>query len=199
MADRHAALIDRDGTLSLTGGYCHPDAFELAPFAPAAIRRLNDHGVACAVVTNQTGVAHGSFSARELRACFRRMIQELKRAGARLDAIYYCPHRAECAGHKPQPGMLTRAAHDFGVPVENCFMIGDTGSDMTAGSAAGCRTILVRTGWGLSSLTEYRDEWRDVEPDRIAENLLDAARHITAALPRYSSRQPAARTLVVEL
>ncbi|MFN8489631.1 MAG: HAD-IIIA family hydrolase [Caldilineaceae bacterium] len=184
----HAVLLDRDGTLSLTGGYCHPADFRFAPWAGEAIRLLNQHGLPVAVVTSQTGIAHGKFTIEELHECFLRMIDELAQANAYVSAIYYCPHitpakvtayAIDCPYHKPNPGMLLRAAYDLDVKIEHCFMVGDSGkSDMGAGSAAGCQTVLVRTGWGESSLHEYRHDWADIEPDQVFENLLEAAQWI---------------------
>src|SRR4051794_25829399 len=127
----HAVLLDRDGTLSLTGGYCHPDDFRLAPWAGEAIRLLNQHGLPVAVVTSQTGIAHGRFTVEQLHQCFVRMIDELAQADAYLATLYYCPHitpatlaayAIDCPYHKPKPGMLLRAAHDLQVKIENCFM-----------------------------------------------------------------------------
>lgn len=186
----HAVLLDRDGTLSLTGGYCHPDDFRLAPWAGEAIRLLNQHGLPVAVVTSQTGIAHGKFTVESLNQCFARMIDELAQADAYLSAIYYCPHilsaqvtayAINCPYQKPNPGMLCRAANDLKVKIENCFMVGDSGkNDMRAGVAAGCQTILVRTGWGASSLAEYRHDWAEVEPGQVVDNLLQAAQQLIA-------------------
>ena len=205
----HAALIDRDGTLSLQGGYCHPDDFQLASFVPAAIRTLNEHGVLCAVVTSQTGVAHGRFTVEELHACFGSMVRQIEEGEGHLDAIYYCPHTTpaevkeferDCEFHKPRPGMLLKAADRLGVRIENCTMIGDAGySDMVAGAAAGCHTILVRTGWGVSSLTTYRNDWSDVEPSRIEEDLLSAAKWITDNVPKQRRTEPNIDTPIIQL
>lgn len=203
-----AVLLDRDGTLSHTGGYCHPANFQLAPWAGEAIRLLNQHGLPVAVVTNQTGIARGKFSVEQLHACFANMIDELTQADAYLSAIYYCPHiksaelpayAIDCPYHKPQPGMLLRAAQDLQVASANCFMVGDAGhSDMHAGVAAGCRTVLVRTGWGASSLTEYRHEWAEIEPDQVVDHLLEAAKWIISV----TQPQPRARhgkTAIIQL
>ena len=118
----HGVLLDRDGTLSLTGGYCHPADFQLAPWAGEAIRLLNQHGLPVAIVTSQTGIAHGKFTTDALHECFLRMIDELAQNQAYLSAIYYCPHitpaqvkayAVDCPYHKPKPGMLLRAAQDL--------------------------------------------------------------------------------------
>jgi ribonucleotide monophosphatase NagD (HAD superfamily) len=58
-------------------------------------------------------------------------------------------------------------------------MVGDGGAtDMLAGVAAGCRTVLVLTGWGAGSIGLYRHEWYGIEPEYIANDVLDAAHYI---------------------
>ena len=49
---------------------------------------------------------------------------------------------------------------------------------MLAAHSVGATKILVLTGWGISSLTDHRQSWKDVEPDYIAENLLEAVKWI---------------------
>jgi len=47
---------------------------------------------------------------------------------------------------------------------------------MLAAHAVGAIKVLVRTGWGEGSLGTHRHTWAAVEPDYVAEDLLDAAR-----------------------
>lgn len=42
------------------------------------------------------------------------------------------------------------------------------------------KAVLVRTGLGKGSLGQYRDTWADIEPDFVAQDVLDAARWISA-------------------
>jgi D-glycero-D-manno-heptose 1,7-bisphosphate phosphatase len=44
--------------------------------------------------------------------------------------------------------MLLQAARDHHIDLAASWMIGDKRSDVEAGSNAGCRSILVRTGYG---------------------------------------------------
>ncbi|HEV3438195.1 MAG TPA: HAD-IIIA family hydrolase, partial [Gemmata sp.] len=76
---------------------------------------------------------------------------------ARVDGFYFCPHhpsaeraeyRCECECRKPKPGMLLQAARELGIDLAGSWMIGDRVSDLEAGSAVGCRTVLVQTGCG---------------------------------------------------
>ncbi len=74
--------------------------------------------------------------------------------------------------------MLLKAFKEFNLNLKNCVVVGDVGTDMLAAASVGAYKILVKTGWGEGSLGQYRDLWKDVTPDYIAENLLDAVNWI---------------------
>ena len=44
--------------------------------------------------------------------------------------------------------MLLQAARDHHIDLGRSFMVGDKLADIEAGQAAGCRSLLVRTGYG---------------------------------------------------
>ena len=67
-----------------------------------------------------------------------------------------------------------QAAEDYDLNLSKCIVIGDVGSDMIAANAVGAIKILVKTGWGIGSLSEYRYLWEDIEPDYIAEDISEA-------------------------
>ncbi len=80
----------------------------------------------------------------------------LGQEGAYLDGIYYCPHhphkgyegeipelKFDCECRKPKPGMLLKAAEDFNIDLTQSYMIGDSESDVMAGTAAGCHTAFI--------------------------------------------------------
>lgn len=176
-----AVFLDRDGTLGGDGGFCHPDVFALYPEAPHAIKLLNDAGLKVIVITTQSRIGHGEISLAQVQACFQRLQVELAAHGAHLDGWYICPHilKDNCRCRKPRPDLLQQAAHDVGLDLRRSWMVGDGGAtDMLAGVAAGCRTVLVLTGWGAGSMGPYRQEWSKVEPDYIATNVLNAAHYI---------------------
>lgn len=175
-----AVFLDRDGTLGGDGGGVHPDEFELYPCAPEAIRLLNAAGGNAIVVTRQSRIAKGLFTLADVERGFQRLQAELARAGAHLDAWYICPHRGTdhpCC--KPNTGLLERAAADFTLELKRCCVIGDTGSaDMVMATRAGCKGVLVRTGWGEGSLGVYRHTWPEVEPAHVAVDVLGAVRWV---------------------
>jgi D-glycero-D-manno-heptose 1,7-bisphosphate phosphatase len=142
-------FLDRDGTINVKmpeGRYVERwEDFAFLPGAKAAIRRLNEAGLRVIVVTNQRGIALGRLSEADLAEIHRLMSAELAAAGARVDAIYHCPHdHGECDCRKPGTGMFLQAQVDYpGITFEDSAVVGDSLSDMQAGARLGCRTILI--------------------------------------------------------
>ncbi|MFF4601525.1 D-glycero-alpha-D-manno-heptose-1,7-bisphosphate 7-phosphatase [Streptomyces sp. NPDC001339] len=175
-------FLDRDGTLNRKprpGEYVtDPGELILLPGAAAAVRRLNDHGRRVVLVTNQRGVARGIMSGADLAAVHRRLVDLLRDHGAHLDGYYVCPHEeGACGCRKPRPGLLQAAARDFGgIDPADSVMIGDTESDVLAGKAAGCATVLLSgTGPPLLGPTEYTPE---TTPETIRETTRENASEI---------------------
>lgn len=185
---RRAVFIDRDGTISEEVGYVnHPSRFRLFPFAAGAVRKLNEAGWLVVLVTNQAGVARGYFTEEVLLEVHRLLCEALEEQGARLDAIYYCPHhptvgrppyRLDCDCRKPKPGLIHRAARDFAIDLERSWMIGDRYSDVELARNAGVRAAFVLTGYGRGEWEYQRGEWRQM-PDLVAADLADAVECIT--------------------
>lgn len=155
---RDAVFLDRDGTLIEEVHYlARPEQVRLIPGAAEAVRRLNHLGVLVVVVTNQAGVARGYFPESRVAEVHAHLAMLLAEQGARVDAFYFCPHhptegagayRVACDCRKPRPGMLLAAARDLDIDLSRSWMIGDKPCDAEAGRAAGCRSVLVRTGHG---------------------------------------------------
>jgi D-glycero-D-manno-heptose 1,7-bisphosphate phosphatase len=154
---RAAVFLDRDGVLIEDRGLLVDAAgIRILPGVPAALRKLKEAGFFLAVVSNQAVVARGLISPRDLDALNTRIRDLLQAAGAPpLDAAYFCPHHPEaalpqyrvvCDCRKPRPGSLLRAAREHGLDLAASFMVGDRMTDIAAGAAAGCRTVLVQTG-----------------------------------------------------
>jgi D-glycero-D-manno-heptose 1,7-bisphosphate phosphatase len=158
MPGQRAVFLDRDGVIIDDVHYlARLDQVRLIPGAAMAIRRLNQAGIPVVVVTNQSGVARGLFPESIVPVVHAHLSKLLAEDGAHIDRFYFCPHHpdkgiepyvAACHCRKPQPGMLLQAAREMGLDLVRSWMIGDKLSDLHAGAAAGCRTILVRTGHG---------------------------------------------------
>jgi D-glycero-D-manno-heptose 1,7-bisphosphate phosphatase len=193
VAPRPAVFIDRDGTLTEEVGYVnHPSRLRLLPQSGAAVRRLNQAGIAVVVVTNQAGIARGYFSPEVLAAVNAALVSQLKDEGAHLDGVYVCPHhptegkapyRLVCDCRKPKPGLLLRAASDLELDLGRSTLVGDKGSDLVAARAVGACAVLVLTGYGLGEW-EYRRSALPVQPDHVADDLLGAADWVIKELAR---------------
>lgn len=146
-----AVFLDRDGTLIRERHYLSdPAKLSLFQGAPSALKDLRKAGWKLILVTNQSGLARGYFKLADLRRVHEALRRRLQQSGVRLDAIYVCPHgpRSRCSCRKPKPGLLRRAARDFGLDLKKCIMVGDKRADIRAGRSAGTKTVLVRTGYG---------------------------------------------------
>jgi len=183
-----AVFLDRDGTLIAENGYlCTAGELRLLPGAARGVRWLQEAGFRVILVTNQSAVARGLLTEKQLAEINKRLLELLKREGARLDAIYYCPHHPEglgpyrqhCCCRKPEPGMLLQAAAGHGLNLGESYLVGDKLTDIIAGKRAGCRTILVKTGCGERELA--RAEKEGAIADFVVENVERAARLILAA------------------
>ncbi len=175
---RPAVFLDRDGTIVREVEYLRePSQLRLLPGAAAAIRRLNEAGIPVVVVTNQSGIARGMFTEDDLQAVHDELRRRLAARGARLDAVYYCPHHPEatvkeyrkrCRCRKPAPGLLLRAARELDLDLKRSFAVGDSARDAEAGRRAGCRTVLVRTGYGAETEKECGQTCADAIVDDLS-------------------------------
>jgi len=176
-----AVFVDRDGTVNEEVEYLNdPAELRLIPGAPAAIRLLNQAQVPAILVTNQSGIGRGYFSAGRMREVHQELGKQLAAHGAHLDAIYYCPHHPDegCNCRKPRPGMLKQAAEEYRIDLQRSFVVGDKVSDLDAGRRAGCRTVLVLTGHGMGARQAFKG--CNFQPDYIGKDLLDAVKWILA-------------------
>jgi histidinol-phosphate phosphatase family protein len=145
MAER-AIFLDRDGTLIVDKDYLATvEGVELLPGAGAGLAALAGLGFRLVVVTNQSGIGRGYFTADLVHAQFARLQRLLLPHGVALAHLEFCPHApaASCACRKPQPGMLLAAAEKLGLDCARSYMIGDKDADVGAGRAAGCRTVRI--------------------------------------------------------
>jgi D-glycero-D-manno-heptose 1,7-bisphosphate phosphatase len=189
---QRAVLLDRDGTLTVEGEWLtRRQDLVLVPGAAAALARLSAAGWKLVLVTNQSAIARGLITPAELAEIHAELQQRLGAYGARLDAIYSCPHhptegigeyKVECACRKPKPGLVLQAARELGLDLARCWMVGDAARDLEAGWAAGVPGILVATGKGASEILRLRAQGR--EPEAFLPDLPAAADWILArALP----------------
>lgn len=179
-----AIFLDRDGVITQEPPYyAHKvSQLKLIPKSANAIRWLNENRFMVIIASNQAGIAHGYYREEDTLLFNQAMKERLAKEGAHIDAIYYCPHHPEarvekyqtdCDCRKPKPGMLTKAGKDLNIDLKQSFVVGDKLSDMEAGRKAGCKTVLVKTGYGAEELKRNH-----VDCNYIADNLYNAVERI---------------------
>jgi D-glycero-D-manno-heptose 1,7-bisphosphate phosphatase len=178
MAGRAAVFLDLGGTLGPT---CDFPEFSWYPMATEAVRLVNQMGFLAIALTNQSPIAAGRFSLEAFWHRLRELERELSASGAKLDAVYCCPHRAAdgCPCAKPRLGMIDAARRQFAIDLARSYVVGDRGDlDMLLAAAIGAKAVLVRTGQGEGSLREFRHTWATMEAHYVAADVLDAVHWI---------------------
>jgi D-glycero-D-manno-heptose 1,7-bisphosphate phosphatase len=199
MSER-AIFLDRDNTIIEDDGYIgDPAKVKLLPGAATALASMRALGYRLIVVSNQSGVGRGMFKEADVEAVNDEMSRQLKaKAGAYVDASYYCPYHPDATivdyridhdWRKPKPGMLRQAAADFSLDLSQCWMIGDAPRDVAAGAAAGCRTILLRDP---DKNPVSNSDAISVTPNFVVKSLADAARIIVREGRTHPAPAPAA-------
>lgn len=184
-------FLDRDGVIIKQVPDIHKmEDVDVFSFSAEAVKMLNKLHLLVIVVTNQPQVAKGYVTEEDLKKMNQKIVGDLKKNGARIDAIYYCPHhpdkgfpgerqgyKVECGCRKPKIGMIEEAAKRFDADLSRSFIIGDSTVDIKTGENvkqkySGFKIILVKTGLG------GKDGRYVVHEDFVAEDLLDAAKLI---------------------
>ena len=173
---KRAVFLDRDGTICEEVNYLsRAEDLRLFSFAAEAVKILNENNFSVISITNQSGIARKFFDENDLREIHQKLENDLAKSGAKLDAIYYCPHNSadDCLCRKPKTGLIKRALNDFEIDLQNSWMIGDKAIDIQTGFNAETKTALVLTGYGQNEIEEL-----EIEPDLIVKDLLEAAKFI---------------------
>lgn len=138
-------LLDRDGVINRDSDqYIRtPQEWQPLPGALEALEQLTVAGCRLAVVTNQSGVARGYFSAATLARIHARLFSAVAAAGGRIEAVFYCPHApgSNCDCRKPAPGLLHRAMRFLRADAARTVMIGDSQRDIDAARRCGVAAI----------------------------------------------------------
>jgi D-glycero-D-manno-heptose 1,7-bisphosphate phosphatase len=183
---RPAVFLDRDGVINYNrSDYVKSwSEFEFLPGALAALTRLAILDWPVVVVTNQSAIGRGLVSHQIVDSIHNLMIGCIRRAGGRIDGVYYCPHHPDdgCVCRKPAIGLFLDAAARLSLDLKCSYLIGDGVSDVMAAFAIGSRPVLVKTGRGLSQLGVLRQ--RKVAGYRVAEDLGAAVDWILSELIR---------------
>jgi len=182
-----AIFLDRDGVVirkAPAGEYvtdwCE---VEFLPGSLEAIAAFSRFGYKVIIVTNQRGVATGKIQLCKLQDIHTRMKEVIAGYGGDVAGIYCCPHDSSesCTCRKPKPGMLLQAAAEHQLLLPECWMVGDTATDIAAGKSVGCKTALITQLETVKQSAERPDFW--------AESLALAAKHILSLKTGKGKRQ----------
>lgn len=158
-------ILDRDGTINHdSDDYVKSSEEWVAlPGAIEAMSKLHHAGWHLVIASNQSGLGRGLFDVATLNLMHDKLNKALAEVGARVDAIFYCPHTPDdhCHCRKPLPGLFEQIGERFGVQLSDVHAVGDTLRDAQAAASVGCQTHLVRTGNSASLL---QDELPDNYP-----------------------------------
>jgi D-glycero-D-manno-heptose 1,7-bisphosphate phosphatase len=170
-APKHRAVfLDRDGTLMEEVYFCNdPAQVRAIPGAAKALAELRRHGWLNIIVTNQSGIGRGYFTTKDYHAVNAELFRRL---GGSIDAAYFSPDHPDHATprRKPGTGMIEEASREHDVALEKSWLIGDKDTDILCGRTAGCKTILVLTGFGR--------QHRDCGANFVARDIVEAAQII---------------------
>jgi len=162
MVPRPAVFLDRDGVINREGGYVHDvGEFDFIAGVFDACRVMSRAGYRLIVITNQAGIARGYYTEDDFLQLTRWMLDTFRQQGIEIDGVYYCPHHPvhgvgsyhrDCDCRKPAPGMIMRAAKEHALDLQRSILVGDKGTDVEAGRAAGVGCcVLVQTGHPVSN------------------------------------------------
>jgi len=174
---KKAIFMDRDGVICKEKNLFYrgspitlPKQFEWIPESKEAFSFLSKlEDFLLIVVTNQSIINKGLLSVEDFHEINRPIYDELKKYNKNLGGLYFCPHtpKEECDCRKPKIGMLLQAKKELNLDLRKSYFIGDATSDIQTGKNAGCKTILVGTGYC------GKDYKFDVKPDFVIKNLLE--------------------------
>ena len=173
---RPVVFLDRDGTLIVEKHYLSdPNEVELESSVAEGLKALQMQGYVLVVVSNQSGIGRGKFSAQDAQSVNSRIDELLLSHGVHISGWYVCPHAPEqtCNCRKPLPGMAIAAAKDLGLELGGSYVIGDKRIDIELADAIGGTGILVTTGHGLEDKA-----WAVQTGRPIFSALADAAAYI---------------------
>ena len=176
---RGAVFLDRDGVINqalVRGGH---------PFSPASVSefawvagihavagQLHSAGFQLFCVTNQPDVGRGFQDMAVVEELHQVVMKELP-----LEKIYTCYHDGviACDCRKPKPGLILEGASDYGLDLEQAWLVGDRWKDIDAGNTAGCQTVFVDYGY---------DEHLRTPPDHVITDIKELPGLILT--PQYS-------------
>jgi D-glycero-D-manno-heptose 1,7-bisphosphate phosphatase len=182
-----AIFLDRDGTINKEVDYLTKvNQISFIKGSKEALKFFRDSGFLNIVITNQSAIARGYISEKQLAVIhteFRKLLSH--KSKSLIDDIFYCPYykggkvkkySQESFFRKPNPGLILKAAVKHNIDLSKSFLIGDSYTDMKCADTAGVRKILVLTGYGQEALLKCTKS--RIKLDCVVNNLFEASKFI---------------------
>ena len=192
--DRDGTLVDvvRDEETGAIGVAFHPAQLRILPGVVDGLVLLRDAGFVFAMATNQPGPAKGQYSGEAVRRTNDALVALLAKDGIAIADVRACLHHPSggpggdaslvraCGCRKPKSGLLDDAIAALGLDRTTSWMVGDSTSDIEAGTTARLRTALVFAS-NRCELCPLRSGPASLRPTVHGATLRDVARAILAA------------------
>ena len=155
-------FLDRDGVINsrIFGGYVLAwETFHFLPQVLEGIAHASQRVGRIIVVTNQQCVALGKISEQGLQAIHENMVQEMQRAGGRIDAVYAAIELKTDpqSRRKPKTNMALEAQQRFPeIDFKKSIMVGDTDTDIQFGARLGMKTVLIESQELVTVASDFR-------------------------------------------
>lgn len=152
-----AIFLDKDGVINRDNyNFKYQSIKDILPEVFEAIKKINQSGFLCVLVTNQPAVAKGFVTLDKLKKDLDYLEYKLGLNSCYLDRIYFCPCHPEkgfigevskfkrvCNWRKPNNGMLLQSSLDLNIDFKKSYMIGDTYNDYLAAKKTRVKFIAV--------------------------------------------------------
>ncbi|MGE4287407.1 MAG: D-glycero-alpha-D-manno-heptose-1,7-bisphosphate 7-phosphatase [Salinivirgaceae bacterium] len=155
---RKVLFLDRDGVINNDTGHYYiyrPDDFVLNEGFVDAMQKLTLAGYEFVVISNQGGIARGTYSKTDVEKVHSKFLSLMNKAGISILDIYYCPHHSDfenCLCRKPGSLLIEKAMARFTIDANNALFVGDNDKDMEAARNAGIRGIRIKSNQSLLTI-----------------------------------------------
>jgi D-glycero-D-manno-heptose 1,7-bisphosphate phosphatase len=169
-----ALFLDRDGVINVERDYIYKiEDFDFLDGVFETLKYFQDKGYLLFIVTNQSGIGRGFFTASDFGILTDWMLQQFEAKGIHISKVYFSPYHPEFGigeykkdslCRKPNPGMILQAQREFDLDLAASILVGDRESDIETGKNAGVGlNILVKSG--------YTVDLKITKADRVVDDL----------------------------